>query len=230
MKIGVFGDSYAKWRLDNEETYIWWTHFQELIPGCQVTSYGCPGSSIDYSLHELLENHQRYDFVIWCVTGCFRRGAFIDGQWYHFQQHGPNKNQLTSKPELPKSKSHVHDEMYAMFKYTWQHQEWRYKACVDYALKTMPHLMVIPCFEQPLETGFCLTDISRWEWNHYFPDLDFSHLHKTHKDLRHGHLTRKNQRILAELIANDLKPGIFHTDLKHFQLPDQPIEECFSPL
>lgn len=230
MKLGIFGDSYAMWHLENQETHLWWTHFKKLLPKYQITNYAYPGSSIDFSINELLENHERYDFCIWCVTSSNRRSSIVAGRWYHFIKNGPDRNQITSKPMLPYRLNHVYDEMYAMFRYTHTNQEWKYKACVDYALKTIRNLMVIPCFKDPLETDFCLTDISQWEWNHYFPDQDFSNLYKTYEDLRHGHLTRKNSMRLAELIAKDLRPGIFRCNLSDFQIPDQPVEECFRKI
>ena len=227
MRIGVYGDSYAKWILDNRPSYIWWSHFKNIIPHCDVTSYGHPGSSIDYSLNLLLAKHAKYDFNIWCVTSCSRRSVIIRGRWYHFAQHGPKKSDLTWYPAVSSLDAHVIDEVYALFKHTWDYQDWRYKAYVDYSLKTISNLMVIPCFDSPLETGFCLSDISRMEWNHYFPDEDFSNLYKTYTDIRHGHITEKNQRILAELIAADLRPGLFSTDIRHFQSPDLDRQQCF---
>jgi hypothetical protein len=49
-------------------------------------------------------------------------------------------------------------------------------------------------------------------------------------DLRPGHMTPENNKILAELINKNLTTGIFQTDINLFQTPLGPVEQHFKAI
>lgn len=224
-KIGVFGDSFAAWS-PKGNLHMWWHILQELLPNCKVTSHGQPGSSLDYSINLLLEHHTKYDFNIWCTTDVSRRSIMIAGEWYHGRLMGPGKDGIMTIPPAPDN-PRVRQDIETLFRHTEYNQEWRYRACVEYAMDSIPNLMVVPCFYQPLETSFTLMDLSEWEWKQYFPKKPITDLYLAYEDRRYGHLTNENQQILGTLISKNLHPGVFQAKLSDFAVPTQPIEECF---
>jgi hypothetical protein len=90
------------------------------------------------------------------------------------------------------------------------------KALANYFFQLIPNLMIIPCFPPPLETNFDLYNLCTRELQQVFPNMETHKVYESWKDIRVCHLTAQNNQILAEIIANNLKPGIFSTDYSNF--------------
>tara|TARA_B100000902_G_C27231201_1_gene874922 strand:+ start:279 stop:1166 length:888 start_codon:yes stop_codon:yes gene_type:complete len=87
MKVGVFGDSYvAKWHpahklatqvLDwkyatrfhsDNKPFIWWKHLEIIDPTLETFEHGAGGCDNWWIYSEFLDNHEKYDKVIVCIT------------------------------------------------------------------------------------------------------------------------------------------------------------------
>jgi hypothetical protein len=104
------------------------------------------------------------------------------------------------------------------------------KALCFYLLDQYPNLMIIPCFPAPLNQTFSLFDISTKEMSVYFPNVAPANVFEKYADLRPGHMTPENNKILAELINKNLTPGIFQTDINLFPTPLGPVEQHFKAI
>lgn len=232
MKIGVFGDSYAESGWKNR---IWWRCLEQ-NHNHVVQSFGSGGSSILYSA-KLIEQHaSKFDFLIWCLT-CPGRVTFeiSDSLDRHFgpnpQQyfHYTNKllyNHVNLSPETIKKIS-VYNE-YVKYIYNDDDEFLISASIANYFLTKYKNLMIIPCFQPPLDAEFNLYNVCSNELKHYFPDHKLEDVYKDYQDLRPGHLTNTNNKILAELINQNLQPGIFQTDYSNFQAPTVPITEVLE--
>jgi len=110
----------------------------------------------------------------------------------------------------------------------WGNEKIAGKALVHYVNDVCKNVMVIPCFRDPLECDFNLFDLSRREAEFYFGPKDAEQFYAKYQDLRPGHLTITNQRILAEEIKTTLEPGIFQTDYSKFSDPETPMNQAFK--
>jgi hypothetical protein len=114
--------------------------------------------------------------------------------------------------------------------FDWDQENFIGRSIVSYLQQKYNNIMIVPCFPPPLSVSFNLYNLCEQETNYYFPGKSISDVYLEYQDLRLGHLTVDNQKILANLINQKLVPGIFQTDYSNFVKPSQPIEKCFSKL
>ena len=219
MHIGVFGDSFAGYNRD-----MWWRVLEQQF-GHTVTSHGADGSSIEYSAELLEKYNDQYDFVIWCLT--FPGRASIrttDGYFHAGNLTGAQKRKELSELDIKINASIA----YANHVYDSHDANRIYRAAAHGFLKQYPHLMIVPCFDYPLNQKFDLFSLSKIEASHFFPGVPYADVVSMYCDLRSGHLTPGNNKILAQLINNNLKPGIFQTEYSNFPLPTLPLQAMFK--
>ena len=225
MKIGVFGDSYAdKGYLAHEQAPIWYNMLKHL--GHAVDCWGEGGSSILFSA-DLIEQHaSNYDIAIWCLTtpGRFSLPHKIGDRTVHVTtawDHCSNRD-----PEV--QKKHAVCIEYLKYLFEWDTENFVGKSVVYYLQSRHSNLMIVPCFPMPLHSQFNLYHLCEWEAQHYFPGQTIPKIYETHMDLRPGHITAENQKILALLISQDLKPGVFQTSYDNFVIPVQSFHDSFQ--
>ena len=63
MKIGIFGDSFAYWKLNDTPT---WSEI--LNEQYEVTNYGAHGSNLYWSIGNFLQHKHKFDKIIFIVT------------------------------------------------------------------------------------------------------------------------------------------------------------------
>ena len=63
MKIGIFGDSFAYWKLNDTPT---WTEI--LNEQYEVTNYGAHGSNLYWSIGNFLQHKHKFDKIIFIAT------------------------------------------------------------------------------------------------------------------------------------------------------------------
>jgi len=211
LKIAVFGDSYAE---KNSSQHAWWQRLC-LDHGHVVTCYGTGGSSIKYSMDLLEKHHSKFDFNIWCVTTPARISVANGNDFFHSSYNSLQSAEL----DLAFDNQEVVDACKKYFKYifSWDYENFLGKIIVEHYLRTVPNLMIIPCFPAPLESFFNLYDLCYHEIKLFFPKQRLEDIFKSHKDLRQCHLTVKNNEILAKLISDNLVPGIFQTKFENFE-------------
>ena len=229
MRIGIFGDSFANWNDQNIPVGLWWEHF---VGVSEFAVHATRGSSLIHSAMMLESRARDYDLAIWCVTSTSRFSKVVNDRWVHFQVTGPGKKGVTSHIPLDSSEEFMYGIVADYYKYIYTYHEdlLQSRALIDHLQRRFGNVMVIPCFRQPLDLGFCLNDVSQMEWSHYFPNRDFSDISKKYEDIRAGHITLENQKILCRLIESNLRPGIFQANIKDFVSPQGPVEQHFRKI
>ena len=220
MKIGVFGDSFAAkhWFGD-----IWWQCLKD--HGHDVTSYGEAGSSILYSAKIIDQHAHKFDFLIWALTCPGRISLKInDSEHAHltFKKH-PSKFCELEEFDFKKKLQTYND--YLKYLYVADDENMIGQAMAHYFMQKYQNLMIVPCFWLPLQVKFNLYKLSEWELQHLFSEnQSWDEIHQKYRDVRSGHLTNANNKILADLINQSLKPGIFQTEYSNFKSPDVPFD------
>jgi hypothetical protein len=100
----------------------------------------------------------------------------------------------------------------------------------NYMLLRYKNLMVIPCFSDPMDCEFNLFNVSNKEIEYYFSgkETPFT-LFQNYKEIRCCHLSIENNKILGDLVGNNLNPGIFQTSYENFvTAPKQPKDFYFK--
>lgn len=213
MNIAIFGDSYAeKNRMSNQLS--WFELLEE--HGHQVTSFGEGGSSVVYSASLIEQHSDKFDFLIWAVTNPPRLSIQIDEKpnVLHFTQGNSHSNNKFKSVETKNKINAV--EQYFKYLLDFQDQELIASALVNYMMTKHSNLMIIPCFHDPLRLDFNLFVLCEKEINYYFPNWDLVEFFETYRDMRRCHLSLENNKILADLIAKQLKPGIFQASYDDF--------------
>ncbi len=226
MKIGLYGDSFA---FQPRPGPSWFKMLETY--GHEVFSFGEPGSSLLFSAKLLRKHHQDYDFNIWCLTAP-GRWSFPDpehpGRWIH----SINFND-------PKKIASVHYEVTTRLNVCHGYRKWLFdtederllgQGLVKVIQDEVDNLMIIPGFPWPLEVDFNLCEISSREIAAIFPDEQPHEFYKKYQDRRLAHMSRTNNRKLAELVANNLAPGVFQTSYDNFVFNDFTQEELAGPL
>lgn len=228
MKIGVFGDSYADKGFLNSSVPLIWYNFLNTDYGHNIKCFGEGGSSIMFSAELIREHAKNYDLNIWCLTtpGRFSFPNTNNNQSYHvttaWDQCSSNDLDLIKKHEVCID--------YLKYVFDWNTENLIGAAVVSYLQLQIPNLMIIPCFPPPLNATFNLYELCEREAQHYFPGQKIYEIYKNYQDLRPGHITVGNQKILAKLINDNLVPGIFQTSYDHFITPSETIEQVFQKI
>jgi hypothetical protein len=226
MKIGVFGDSYAdKSGLRADNTSFWY-NFLEKNHAHEIDCFGESGSSILFSADLIEKNASNYDLVIWCLTtpGRFSLPHVINGRNVHVTTSWDK----CKSTDIEILKKHSVCVDYLKYIFDWNTENFVSKSVVSYMQSQHKNIMIIPCFPPPLSSNFNLYTLCEIEANFYFPGKTIPEIYKTHNDLRSGHITKENQKILADLINQDLRPGIFQTSYSNFIKPTQPLNMVFQ--
>lgn len=220
MKIGIFGDSYC----DSKYTPAypgWWQLLQQYSH--DITCFGESSSSVLFSAKKIIEYGDKFDFIIWTVTTPFRISTEINNEYYHFT----NSNEhLDIDSAYFKHAQAARDYLHYLVNIN--EQVLVSKALVNYVESKFSNLMTIACFPDPLKVDFNLYNLCSWEAECYFPGKQLHELYKEISDIRTCHLSIDNNKILAKLVAENLRPGTFVTDYSNFTKPKEPLEYYFK--
>lgn len=226
MKIGVFGDSFA----DSKGKPIWWRYLASLHDH-DVTSFGEDGSSLIFSAKKILENHQDYEFVIWCVTSSNRITVWHRANYTEISVHVTGRHHQTHPDPEIQHKIDV-TEQYLLHAWDGVDEEFASRCIIEYVRTRVKNLLIIPCFPAPIfdgpdSAGFNLFTLCQRETDFYFPNIPLGDLYDLYSDNRSGHFTDQTQRKLAELISASLAPGIFSASYGDFPAPVEPRDQIF---
>jgi hypothetical protein len=227
MKIGIFGDSYCdKSRLTNKEPIVWY-NFLKTEYGHDIDCFGEWGSSILFSAKLIKEHATKYDLVIWCVTtpGRFSFPNSSSDRAYNITTSWDECH--TDDPDLAKKHQVCLD--YLKYVFDWETENLVGESVVKHIQNLFGNIMVIPCFPPPLSAEFNLYKVCENEADVYFPGKKIHEIYEDYLDTRAGHLTLENHKILARLINDNLKPGVFQTSYDNFVKPTLPLDKIFKP-
>ena len=221
MHIGVFGDSFADADCKQD---IWWRVLEQQF-GHKITCHGRGGSSIEYSAELLEKYNSHYDFIIWCLTRPGRHSIRTKDGYYH-------TGNIAGSPKK-KEESELDTKInicidYSTHVYDRDSSNRIYQAAAHGFLQRYPNLMIIPCFNHPLATEFDLFSLGIIEMKYFFPNMPYVRVFSKYRDTRPAHLTLENNKILAQLINDNLKPGIFQTEYSNFPTPTGSFEGLFK--
>lgn len=224
MKIAVFGDSYSE-KVSIPTQPSWFELLEE--HGHQVTSFGSGGSSVLYSAMLLNKHAENFDFLIWAVTNPTRISVVIDESPYtlHFTDIGIHNPHHFKKETADKINA---ADDYFKHLMEFDEQDLIATALVQFMQSKYKNLMIIPCFLDPLRTDFNLFDLCAKEIDYYFPNVDYQEFFQNYTDLRRCHFSIENNRILSNIIAENLYPGVFQTSYDNFVNPSADKEFYFS--
>jgi hypothetical protein len=220
MKIGVFGDSFAEKDCNNN---IWWKYLQTEYHH-QVESFGECGSSILFSAQQINNLAKNYDLVIWALTTPGRFSLLNKDKTVHVV-NGYDSDDLL---DLYIQKQVSICQEYLVHVFDWEQENFVGQSIACYLQEKYKNIMILPCFPPPLSAQFNLYQLCEWEAKFYFPDKTIPEIYNQYQDLRAGHISNTNQKILAMLINQSLVPGIFQTDYTNFVKPTETFAECFS--
>lgn len=224
MNIAVFGDSYAE---KTANSTAWWQVLKQY--GHDVTSFGESGSSINFSAKLILEKYKDFDFIIWCMTTPGRFSVEIPGrpEIFHSTEvlNHTGVRVSDNMPSVIDNQIINACQLYLKYVFDPNLENLLGKALANYFLQLVPNLMIIPCFTPPLETNFDLYTLCRKELQQVFRKAETHRVYEICNDIRTCHLTPQNNRILAEIIANNLKLGIFSTDYSNFNFENITIDQ-----
>ena len=235
MKIGIFGDSFVekKYFLNTGNCKTWYYLLKDLYEH-EVDVYGESGSSIMFSAKLIEQYAAQYDLVIWALTipGCCSFYSHSNKKNYHFS----SSNTMYSVDDVDIAKKVKIFLDYSKYVVDEQDENFLYRALVSHLTTIHQNIMVLPCFPYPLQTTFDLYNffnlyaVSVKEAQHYFPNKNMAEISQNYMDIRPGHLTDQNHKILSKLINDNLSPKIFQTDFKNFVTPTDPLEKVFQKL
>ena len=222
MNIGVFGDSFAE---KNSHETIWFRLLQ-YKHGHSVTSFGESGSSINFSARLIDSLAKNYDLVIWCVTTPGRFSFQVDNR----QHHVTTSQDKYYGNNIEIEKKHQTCVNYLKYVFDWEEENFIGRGVTSYITTQHNNVMLLPCFPPPLNSEFNLYTLCETEAQYYFPKKTYPEICQVYQDLRPGHISSENQEILAQLVNDNLQPGVFQTDYINFIKPSLPLEKVFTLL
>jgi hypothetical protein len=207
MKIGVFGDSYA--RRDSDPGTIWWSLLREKY-NHNVVCYGETGSSLLFSAKKILTSAREFDLVIWVTTQPGRQSLEWANGNYHFQigRGDFQENNVQHRFEIWRRWwTEVMD---------WDDEKIMSRALIEMVQNRCDNLLIVPGFPDPMDSEFSLFHIFQREVELLYGG-DFSdRFYTEYADNRVGHLSQQSHEILAELLSHDLSAGTFTADIDLF--------------
>lgn len=219
MRIAVFGDSFAPKFSPN---WVWWKQLRQF--GHEVTCYGESGSSINFSAQLINQNANSYDINIWCLTTVGRFSVKVNDQWIHL---------TTNSRNISIFNEHIIDavDSYHKYLFDWSNEIFTATAIVEYLCNKFKNILVVPCFSIPLfidQEHFNLFTVSEREAANYFPNQSLSDIYNHYNDIRAAHLSKENNKVLAQLINDNLQPGVFSVDYNEFVSPEESVDTLFQ--
>lgn len=234
MKIGIFGDSFAKSIIWPNDVYqrVGKSWAEVLSEKYDVTNFGLGGSSTFYSYETFRDNHAKFDKIIF-ISSQPGRMTLDNHSMLKCEFLGDmGRRQITSCDDALRQlnvvKNRKHDPIYiiklntALNYYLYlenrQEQSTINRLYEDAVLNLRPSSLITPAFIQRDPNIIPLHDISVMEIAHWGDPV--TELLKTHREIRRSHMTEENNLIFAGLIDVWISTGVFTISLDMFTKPD----------
>ncbi len=220
MRIGIYGDSYA----DNMEwspVTCWATLLSQKY---QVTNYGVQGSSLYYSVVNLLKNFKKYDKNILIVT---QPGRLMIPDSFPVS-HVRNRciagmGMIDSLKYNLKEDSHLAEfyntaKQYFLLLQDFDYETYIHNLMVEDILKKVPGVILIPAFSNSMSSfnGSSMYDITLKEtvaWGETESSL------KKYNDVRNCHMTAENNAIFADKVEQWINGADAYINVDDFCSP-----------
>lgn len=224
MRIAIFGDSFARHMCDENETLAWW---QILAEEYDVTNYGEPGSCLYYSIDLFQKHHKSYDKIIFCMTSA---GRIMIPDEQVFRYGGHDVQNMTAMSVVRYVEENKIPERRAFF-----------KAALDYftyiqhrGYDNYTHQLMKDDIQRQRPDGLFVDSFSElgavFEMENAYYGVDKQAAHNEFRDIRHCHLTPKNNLIFANMVKDWLLGNPFEFSVDKFVTPTAPKSAIFLPL
>ena len=231
-ELALFGDSYAdscdKYTNTTLVKHRGWAKQLMIMYGDSMDNFAVMGSSLEFSVHTFLENHEKYKNIVFITTWLHRLHIPIvcknptgnNPPWT--QEHWPGYPQcefiennfvvesVEDRQVLKAIKDYFmyisisqHETKYAML---------RHRALIELVKKTRPDAIIIPARNYGIidEYKWGLKDISDHEYGLF-------NNHETYRDVRHNHMTPISNKWVLDHVLNRLRNNFIDLDLN--QIP-----------
>ena len=216
--LGIFGDSFAA--QDGGVPLINYKSWPELLSEeFDVTNYAASNSCLYYSVSNFLNNHFKYDYVVFHVTGYGRlyleeKNSIITADGRKIRHVKANQRSML-KPEDLKSSRNLTIiqaiENYYAFVFNAEKEIYCHNLMIADIKSKRPDILILDL----------------WGWCDKENDF-YSYYHgKTKIDYRKNHLTKTNHVMLFQYIKDSIDGN--HPDIdQYYRTPEEPYEYYFT--
>lgn len=121
MKLGVFGDSFAdvRWN-DNGYNYNFaWPLLLEEMMGCKTDQHGFAGSSVFYSYEKFIQSYNNYTHVVFTYPSAFRWPYLHPDLCYSYAKHWLYISDafIDTSKEIPEEDKEIFHSLHKLSRY-----------------------------------------------------------------------------------------------------------------
>ena len=240
MKLGIFGDSFAGAKFEQNLDLSWVDILSETF---DVTNYAVAGSSLYYSVDLLRKNYTKFDKIIFIATMPGRISmqpykVTVDPTDPHRFKHISSLLSVDHTLPLLK-KNHPKENMliktweaaesYFMYLQNHDYEHYVHKLMLNDIQHLPANLLIIPAFRESfnhMNQGMSLIEIVEKENAHWGIDNYSDVLSKSY-DARQCHLSKENNIILANKFADYFRTGRLQLHIDDFVNPDKDDNKYF---
>jgi hypothetical protein len=221
MKIAIYGDSFGACPIGvknyNDYPYVqssWWELLSEKY---EVTNFCEWSASFLFSAEQFTRTHDKFDKVIFLVTHPRRITIKDNNKNRHFVNY--EYSTFWKEDAAKQGWNEVLNAVLYYYKYIENnnYSNFQHIAYLDYIKNLRKDVLYIPCFKDSFDNDFCLCDVFDKEQKYWKIDYDVGKL-----DVRKGHFTNPNHKIMYNILDNYIKYNKFDIDLSMFVNPDLP--------
>jgi hypothetical protein len=202
QKLAIFGDSYAK----KDATDIQEKSWHNFINEYDVTNFGEPGSDLWFSYNSFLNNHSKFDKIIFLVTSPHRIKLSNPSAIIY-----PNQNYTSASIKLESATGKEYDQYKTIVDYynlihDKDKEENLHRLVIENIKLLRNDAIVYPCFDSTWSTDVGLYNVTKFEDSHIgLTDAKRNELYrKGLRDSRACHMTEDNNKIIASLFLERL--------------------------
>ena len=217
MKIGIFGDSFASLKFEENPTPTW---VDILSTKYNITNHALPGSNLYYSIKLIQETHLEYDEIILVVT---EPGRIKTAKWLPLEGSeqfvvgllDSNINNTTiDKFTENKKLAYEAARQYFVYLQDSEFDNFIQELMLENILKSKHNIIMIPAFLSSWHNNSCnsmhqifLKENKGWGIN----EED-----RIENDIRNCHMTAENNEIFAKKAEKWLNGKTVHINLDDF--------------
>ena len=215
MKIGIFGDSFAKSKLNVTPTWV-----DILSEKYDITNHAYSGSNLYYSINEIKKHHEKYDKIILVVTepGRLKIASWVPLGLTQQFVNGPLDQKYTHRKSLSKYEQMVWEASNHYFTCLQddEYDMYIHNLMLDEIKRIRPDIILIPAFQNSwynIQGGsmlyICHKENTAW-------NLDLTTVVIQYQDNRNSHITAENNAIFATKAEKWINGEPVHINLDDF--------------
>lgn len=221
MKIAIYGDSFGACPIGvknyNDYPHVqssWWELLSEKY---NITNFCEWSASFLFSAEQFTRTHDKFDKVIFLVTHPRRITIKDNNKNRHFVNY--EYSTFWKEDAAKQGWSDVLNAALYYYKYIEDkdYSNFQHISYLNYIQNLRNDVLYIPSFKDSFDNNFCLCDVFDKEQKYWKINYDVGKL-----DVRKGHFTNPNHKIMYNILDNYLKYNKFDIDLSMFVYPDLP--------